>query len=73
MLTKVQSYTSNISEWRLITSSPELRSIPFANKLYLAGRQTKIREWYDLEQNEWRKTAPMIGRIMECCAVIMNG
>jgi len=50
-----------------------LCSVPFENKLYLVGGQTTIMECYDLEQNEWRETAPMIGRKMECDNVIMNG
>ncbi|XP_068400032.1 LOW QUALITY PROTEIN: kelch-like protein 23 [Eschrichtius robustus] len=74
---KVQSYSSDINEWSLITSSPHpeygLCSVPFENKLYLVGGQTTITECYDPEQNEWREIAPMMERRMECGAVIMNG
>lgn len=50
-----------------------LCSVPFENKLYLVGGQTTITECYDPEQNEWRETAAMMERRMECGAVIMNG
>lgn len=74
MFTKNVHKGSNINEWRLITSSPhpELCLVPFENKLCLAGGQTTIMERYDLGQNEWRGTAPMKGRRMEC-DVITNG
>uniref|UniRef100_A0A4W3I6B4 Kelch like family member 23 n=1 Tax=Callorhinchus milii TaxID=7868 RepID=A0A4W3I6B4_CALMI len=74
---KIQSYTSDLNEWTIVTITPHpeygLCSVGLYDKLYLVGGQTTITECYDPEKNQWRQIAQMNERRMESGALVMNG